>query len=120
MVKMMIAFLGLFSMIAVLSFIYFLTPSEAGPFGVLVFFTSVFLLFFCIFFHTVSFMRFIFIGKNRNKKIDFCYAAIFAFGFIILMLMRSLGLINFWMVLGLAVFVIFGCFLVKNRLSVIK
>ena len=118
--KVIVALLGFFSAVVLLSFVYFLTPSEAGPFGVLVFFTLVYLFLFCVFFYVISFVRFLLIGKERNKKMDSYYTAVFAFGPIMILLMRSFGFMNVWTIIGSIIFVILGCFLVKKRFSMLK
>lgn len=112
--------LALLSIIVILSLAYFFTPSEAGPLGVLVFFTSLYAFLFCVFFHLVSFIRFMFLGKERNKKLDSYYSIVFAFGPILLLFIRAFGALNVWTIASSVIFVFLGCFLIKNRLNVVK
>lgn len=120
MLKKIVLFLSILALVAILYFVNFTTPSEIGPFGVLVFFIMLYVLLFGLFFCLVSVIRFVLKGKKRSKKLDYLYAVIIAFGPIMLLLMRAFGVFNLATVAISILFVILGCFLVKNKLNVVE
>lgn len=81
------------------------SPTDIGPFGVLLFFTTLYFVFFgvaTLLFQTFSQIAF---KKNNLKGKDYLYAAVIAFGPIMLLMARSFGAINVWTI-GLIVFFI--------------
>lgn len=96
----------------------FTTPTEVGPFGVLVFFATFYVLMFGVATLAVRLFGRL-AGKQRRNK-DYLYAAVVAFGPIMLMLAQSLGGVSFLTLLLVAVFVFLGCFLVSKRVSMVK
>ena len=94
----------------------FTSPTEIGPFGVLLFFTTLYITLFSIFalilqiFYRLAYKRETF----RNK--DYLYAAVMAFGPIMLLMARSFGAINLWTISLIIIFIFLGEFLVAKRL----
>jgi hypothetical protein len=94
----------------------FTSPTEIGPFGVLLFFTTLYATIFSIFaiimqvFYRLAYKR----DAFRNK--DYLYAAVMAFGPIMLLMARSFGAINLWTISLIAIFVFLGEFLVAKRM----
>lgn len=90
----------------------FTTPMEVGPLGVLLFFTTIYV----IVFGVMSFLTQIFYKLNKkemNRKGRF-YAAVIAFAPIMLLLVRSFGNLSIWTTLLVGVFVGLMCFLVNK------
>lgn len=118
--KRLVFICSLLSAILLMLLLNFTNPSEIGPFGVLVFFLS----FYVVMFGIATFIVFIFrkmTGKRANsKREDYLYAAMIGFGPILLLLMRAFNILNILTVLLSVVFVLLGCFLIKSRFSVVK
>ena len=93
----------------------FTSPTEIGPLGVLVFFTTLYLTIFGAFalllrvFYRLAFNRQMF----RNK--DYLYSAVMAFGPIMLLTARSFGAVSLWTVTLIVLFLALAEFLVYKR-----
>ena len=92
------------------------SPTEIGPLGVLLFFTTLYVVFFgVITFLVQSFIR-LALGRKELKNKDYLYAAVLAFGPIMLMMARSFGAINLWTAGLIIVFLALAEFLVYKRI----
>lgn len=92
------------------------SPTEIGPLGVLLFFTTLYVVFFGIItFLVQSFIR-LALGRKELKNKDYLYAAVLAFGPIMLMMARSFGAINLWTAGLIIVFLALAEFLVYKRI----
>ena len=92
------------------------SPTEIGPFGVLLFFTTTYIVFFgliSILFQT--FKRLAFKKPNLNNK-DYLYSAILAFAPIMFLIARSFGAISLWTTALIALFVFLAEFLVYKKI----
>ena len=107
-----ISIIGLAALIVML---LFTSPTDIGPFGVLLFFTTVYVDFFGI----VTFLMQLFVKiafkKQSFRNKDYLYAAVLAFGPIMLLMARSFGAINLWTIGLIAVFLSLAEFLVYKR-----
>ena len=91
------------------------SPTEIGPIGVLVFFTTVYVTFVGIFTLLLQvFFRTAFKRTEMTNK-DCLYAAVLAFGPIMLLMARSFGAINLWTIALIIIFLALAEFLVKKR-----
>ncbi len=106
---------GIIGLAALLIMLFFTSPTNIGPFGVLLFFTTVYVVFFCLI--TILFQLFINIAfkKKQLKNKDYLYSAVLAFGPIMLLMARSFGAINFWTVGLITLFLALAEFLVYKR-----
>ena len=108
-----ISLIGLAALILMLNLT---SPTEIGPVGVLLFFICIYVtLFGLVTFLMKSFYR---IGLKRDefRRKDYVYAAVGAFGPIMLLMARSFGAITVWTV-GLVIFCLFLAeFLVYKRI----
>ncbi len=99
-----------------LIFMLFLTsPTDIGPLGVLVFFTTLYVTMFgattvCV----RLFMRAAF-KKNELTRKDYLYSAILAFGPIMFLMARSFGAISPWTISLIIVFLGLAEFLVYKK-----
>ncbi len=108
-----ISIIGLAALILMLNFT---SPTEIGPFGVLLFFTTVYIT--CVGIFTLLlqvFLRTAFKRKELSSK-DCLYAAILAFAPIMLLMARSFGAINLWTISLILIFISLAEFLVKKRI----
>lgn len=92
------------------------SPTEIGPIGVLLFFTTLYLSIFGIF--TLVMQAFFYLATKRPslRNKDYLYSAVFAFGPIMLLMARSFGAINFWTVTLIVAFLSLAEFLVYKRI----
>lgn len=118
--KKYVLFLGVLSLILMLFFLNYTSPSEIGPLGVLIFFVALYVFLFGLFYFLVCIIRAVLKGKKRSKRLDFFYSVILAFGPIILLLMRAFEIFNIGSVLIAILFVFLGCFLVKKKINMVE
>ena len=91
------------------------SPTEIGPFGVLLFFTTIYIVTFGIItllWQAFSRMAF---KKTATRPKDYLYSAVLAFGPIMLMMARSFGAINLWTISLIVFFLVLAEFLVMKR-----
>ena len=107
-----ISIVGLAALILMLEFT---SPTEIGPFGVLLFFTTVYILTFGITTLLLqTFMRLAFKKETFRNK-GYLYAAVLAFGPIMFLMARSFGAINLWTTGLICLFIFLAEFLVAKR-----
>ena len=107
-----ISIIGLAALILML---IFTSPTEIGPLGVLLFFTTIYIVAFgLITFLLQAFIR-IALGRDKLKNKDYLYSAILAFGPIMLLMARSFGAINLWTIGLICIFIFLAEFLVAKR-----
>ena len=102
--------------LAALSLMLNLTsPTEIGPFGVLLFFTTFYVVVFCIIFLIYKSFLYLAFKQAIIRRKDYFYAAVFAFGPIILLMARSFGAISIWTICLTILFVSLAEFLVAKK-----
>lgn len=108
-----ISIIGLAALILMLNLT---TPTEIGPLGVLLFFTTLYLVIFGVI--TALFQAFLRIAlkKDTLKNKDYLYTAVLSFGPIMLLMARSFGAVNLWTVGLIALFLALAEFLVYKRI----
>lgn len=110
-----IAIISIIGLAALIFMLIFTSPTDIGPLGVLLFFTTVYVVSFGIVtLLTQSFMRLAF-KKTEFKNKDYLYSAIFAFGPIMFLMARSFGAINLWTSGLICLFIFLAEFLVAKR-----
>ena len=91
------------------------SPTEIGPFGVLLFFTTLYIATFGVvtfimrLFYRSAFKKSVFRGK------DYLFSAVLSFGPIMLLMARSFRAINIWTVSLIVIFLVLAEFLVVKR-----
>ena len=93
-----------------------LSPTEIGPLGVLLFFTTVYVTAFGIITLLYQAFRKIAFKKDNFRNKDYLYSAVLAFGPIMLLMARSFGAINLWTTGLIVVFLFLAEFLVYKRI----
>lgn len=103
--------------LAVLSIMLFFTsPTEIGPIGVLLFFTTIYITLFGLFtFLLLTFKKIAFKDPVFKNK-DYLYSAVLAFAPIMLLMARSFGAINLWTIGLIGAFIALAEFLVYKRI----
>lgn len=113
--KRFIPVISLLAAVILLVMLNFTTPTGIGPLGVLVFFTTFYVLMFGLAVGIVKLFAHL-LGKTMGRK-EYLYGVVVAFGPIMLMLAQSLGSVSLLTVALTVLFVLLGCFLVSKRLS---
>lgn len=114
--KRLVPVMSLIAAVILLVMLNWTTPAGVGPLGVLVFFTTFYILMFGIAFWLVKIATQI-MGKRVGRKTAL-YAAVVAFGPIMLLLAQSLGTMNPMTIVLAVVFVFLGCLLISKRTQV--
>lgn len=110
--KHLILVLSLLSAVILLLMLNFTTPAGVGPFGVLVFFGACYMVVLGVSLLIVKlFMKIL--GKQMGKK-GYLYAAIIAFGPIMLLLVKSLGALSPFTTGIVVLVILLVCFLVSK------
>ena len=106
---------GVLGSIVLAIFLVFTSPMEIGPLGVLVFFTTLYIVIFSI----ISLIWQVFgrlaFKKTVMRRKDYLCSAVLAFGPIMIMMARSFGAINLWTLSLIALFLILTEFLVYKK-----
>lgn len=111
----MVISVGIVGLAALLSMLAFMSPTNIGPFGVLLFFTTLYVVIFCISSLLFQgFKRMAFKNSHQKSK-DYLYSAILAFGPIMLLMARSFGVINLWTAFLILLFVCLAEFLAYKK-----
>ena len=112
--------MSLAAVVFLMTMVNLTTPSDVGPFGVLVFFTLIYLVCLGV---MVGLCRVFFAvrGKVRgvqggtNHKRSYYFASILAFAPMLLIFMRSFGELNLLEIFLVAFFAVIGCFYISKR-----
>ncbi len=110
--KHLIPVMSLIAAVIIMLMLNFTTPTDNGPLGVLVFFLACYVLVLGIALMLVK-LFFKLSDKQMNHK-GYLYAAIIAFGPIMLLLIRSLGSLSPFTATLVAIVVFLACFLVNK------
>ena len=106
---------GIAGTIILALFLILTSPTEIGPLGVLVFFTTLYIVIFSVFsLIWQAFGRLAF-KKTTMRRKDYLCSAVLAFGPIMVMMARSFGAINLWTLTLIALFLILAEFLVYKK-----
>lgn len=108
-----ISIIGLAALIMMLTMT---SPTEIGPLGVLLFFTTVYIISFG--FITLAMQSFFKLAFKRStfRGKDYLYSAVLAFGPIMFLMARSFGAINLWTTSLIIIFIFLAEFLVAKRI----
>lgn len=110
-----ILFTSIIGLAVLLFMLEFTSPTEIGPLGVLLFFTTIYIVSFGIISLIVNtFMKLAF-KKDSFRAKDYLYSAVLAFGPIMLLMARSFGAINLWTIGLIITFIFLAEFLVAKR-----
>ena len=116
MLNSLILLISLVATIVLTAMLNFTNPSEVGPLGVLVFFTTIYAIVLGISTWIIRLYRKTMGKKQKMRTKDYCYSAIIAFGPIMVLLMKSFGTLSLFTILLVGIFIFLGCFLVSRRM----
>lgn len=106
---------GIAGLAALFSMLMFVSPTEIGPFGVLLFFTTVYVVIFCVISILFRLFKQLAFKKPHLGGKDYLYSAILAFGPSMLLMARSFGVVNLWTVTLIVIFVSLAEFLAHKK-----
>lgn len=91
------------------------SPTEMGPSGVLLFFTTIYITIFGIFTLLMQAFLRIALKRDRFRSKDYLYSAVLSFGPIMFLMARSFGAISLWTTGLIIIFLTLAEFLVYKR-----
>lgn len=94
----------------------FTSPTEIGPLGVLLFFTTLYISVFGIISLGMRVFYRVALQRETFRRKDYSYAAVAAFGPIMVLMARSFGVINLWTLGLILIFLALAEFLVMKRI----
>ena len=107
---------GIIGLAVLILMLNLLSPSEIGPLGVLLFFTTIYVTVFSVItFLMESFLKIAFRREKLSNK-DYLYSAVLSFGPIMFLMARSFGAITIWTTSLIIIFLILAEFLVKKKI----
>ena len=102
--------------LAALILMLFLTsPTEIGPLGVLLFFTTLYISIFGLIAFAMQLFYKLALRREVFRSKDYLYAAILSFGPIMLLMARSFNAINLWTISLIILFLFLAEFLIVKR-----
>ena len=106
---------SIISLIVLILMLNLTSPTEIGPSGVLLFFTTVYVLVFGVMTFLIKIFYSLALKRTNFRNKDYLYAAVAAFGPVMLLIARSFGAITLWTVSLMAIFVALAEFFVCKR-----
>lgn len=91
------------------------SPTDIGPFGVLLFFTTLYISLFGVISLLMLAFYYLAMKKTTLRNKDYLYSAVLAFGPIMVLMARSFGAINIWTISLIILFLFLAEFLVMKR-----
>ena len=110
-----ISVISIVGLAALILMLVFTSPTEIGPFGVLLFFTTVYIVTFSIITLLMQAFMHLAFKKETFRSKDYLYSAVLAFAPIMFLMARSFGAINLWTTGLICLFVFLAEFLVAKR-----
>ena len=111
-----IILLGIIGLAALILMLTLTSPTEIGPLGVLVFFTTLYVVIFSLSALIMSVCYRLAVKREVFRSKDCLYAAVIAFGPIMVLMARSFGAINIWTLALIIIFLFLAEFLVMKRI----
>ena len=108
----LISIIGLAALIMILNLT---SPTDIGPFGVLLFFTTLYIVLFGVTSVMLNLYYYLTSKRESMRNKDYLYAAVVAFGPIMLMMAYSFGVVNPWTLGLILMFIFLAEFLVMKR-----
>ena len=110
-----IAILSIIGLAVLTIMLIFTSPTEIGPLGVLLFFTTVYIVAFGLITLLIQTFNHFAFKKSTLRNKDYLYSAVLAFGPIMLLMARSFGAVNLWTLSLITIFLFLAEFLVAKR-----
>lgn len=111
-----ISVISIIALAVLLIMLFFTSPTEIGPFGVLLFFTTLYVVVFGVMSLAWQVFRGMAFGRKKMRNKDYLYAAVAAFGPILVLMARNFNAINLWTLCLIGFFVFLAEFLVYKRI----
>ena len=107
--------LGIVGLLGLIVILTLTSPTEIGPLGVLVFFTTLYIVIFSVVFAIWQIFNRLAFKRTVMKRRDYLCSAVLAFGHIMIILARSFGAINLWTLSLIALFLLLAEFLAYKK-----
>ena len=107
--------LGVVGLLGLIAILTLTSPTEIGPLGVLVFFTTLYIVIFSVVFTIWQIFNRLAFKRTVMKRRDYLCSAVLAFGPIMIILARSFGAINLWTLSLIALFLLLAEFLAYKK-----
>lgn len=107
-----LSIIGLAALIVMLTLT---SPTEIGPLGVLLFFTTLYIVIFGLTSFIMRLFYHVAMRRDNFRNKDYIYAAVISFGPIMVLMARSFGAINIWTIGLILIFLFLAEFLVMKR-----
>ncbi len=111
-IVLIVSIIGLAALILMINLT---SPTEIGPFGVLLFFTTLYVVCFGVMTFLLQTFSKIAFSKTATRGKDYLYSAIAAFAPIMIMMACSFGAVNLWTISLIAIFIVLAEFLVYKK-----
>ncbi len=105
---------SLMATVIILVMLNFTTPTELGPWGILLFFVLFYVVMYGVAMLVLKMFRKA-LGKKGFSRKSYLYTAVLAFAPIMLLLAQSLGSLTWFTLVLVMLFEFLGCFLVYKR-----
>ena len=113
--NLIVPIISIIGLAALLIMLIFTSPTDIGPFGVLLFFTTLYIVSFGIISLLLKTYKRVALKNHEFRNKDYMYSAILAFAPIMLLMARSFGAINLWTISLMVLFIVLAEFLVEKR-----
>ena len=110
-----IKILGIIGLLGLVAMLTLTSPTEIGPLGVLVFFTTLYVTIFSAVFVIWQIFNRLAFKRTIMRRRDYLCSAVLAFGPIMIILVRSFGAINLWTISLIVVFLLLAEFLAYKK-----
>ena len=107
--------LSIIGLAALIIMLTLTSPTEIGPLGVLLFFTTLYIVIFGLTSFNMRFFYHVAMRRDNFRNKDYIYAAVISFGPIMVLMARSFGAINIWTIGLILIFLFLAEFLVMKR-----
>ena len=91
-----ISIISIVALAALIIMLNFTSPTEIGPFGVLLFFTTLYVVVFGVMTLIWQVFRGMAFGKHKLRTKDYIYTMVAAFGPILVLMARNFDTLNLW------------------------
>ena len=116
MLKRLIFLISLVAVVVLLAMMNFTTPAEVGPLGVLVFFTTIYIVMIGVMVGVVSIFRRIAGKRGKMTRKDYAYALALALGPIMMLLAHSIRTVWWLSLIGVVIAVVLLLFVISKKM----
>jgi hypothetical protein len=113
--SLVVKIIGILGLAALIMILTLTSPTEIGPLGVLLFFTTLYVTVFSAFSVILGAFKKLAFKNNTMRRKDYLCSAVMAFGPIMVLMARSFNAINLWTLTLIVLFLALAEFLVYKK-----